>query len=294
MVAFATLGRRGLTAAPVTGPAAGNGVVTSDARGQVAAQPGKGNAIDTSPVGGRVIVTPPSQLGQQARTPAYQNGRLIARDRHILSRRGRTGTSGAYQEPFSGIPNPEADGPAQPAYEMLNRTVSWQIGTDATAFLDNDAFHATTMAGDRRYPLGNQGSNPWERINGGTPGLFRPYGARGYVEGPDPTVYAQPGGPYRPGTLVGQGQPGDGPQIVYGGLPHGLHSPTLPATKQSQARYQNTQQMQPGRMSRPANSKIAGQSYSQTVVHQDGSGGGQMPREYGGRVAGITERFVSR
>lgn len=294
MVAIATLGRRGLPAGPVTAPAAGNAVVTSDARGQAAAQPGQGDGINASPVGGRVVVTPASQLGRFARTPAYENGKLIARDRHVLTRRGRTTTSGAYQEPYSGVPNPEADGPPKPAYQMLNRTLSWQIGTDGTRGLDNDAFHAATTAGNRAFPLGNQGSNPWERISGGTPGLYRPYGARGVVEGPAPATYALAGGPYLPGTLVSPGAPGDGPQIVYGGLPHGLHSPTLPATKQTQARYAANVQMKNGRQDRPANSKIAGQSYSQTVVNQDGTGGGRLPRLYPGRQAGVTQRFVAR
>src|SRR5581483_11455853 len=225
MVSLPTLGRRGLPAAPTTGPAAGNSRTTSDVRGARAAMPGHGDGIDRSPVGGRDIVTPPSQLQLQLRTGAqYQHGKLIVRDRHIIERTGTTKTSNAFPNPWGGVPNPEADGPPRPQPEMLNRSLSWQIGTDGTRNLDNTAYHAATGAGARRFPLGNQGSSPWERKNGGTPGLYRPYGSRGHVEGPEPRVTAQPGGPYPVHMLLDPGAPQDGPQMVFGGYPHGLHS----------------------------------------------------------------------
>lgn len=226
--------------------------------------------------------------GSHARTPRYQNDRLVASDRHIIEYRGKTYTSGKHPDPYPGIPNPEADGPPQPQWRMLNRTLSWQIGTDGTRNLDNDAFHATTTAGRRSFPLGNQGSNPWERVNGGTPGLYHPYGVRGHVIGPEPKVYADPGGPYAAGTLLDPGSPQDGPQLVFGGYPHGRHTKTVPPAKVTKARYRAVPQMKPGRQSRPSNSKIAGQSYSQTVVHQDGSGGGPLPTTDGGRSPGMT------
>lgn len=227
--------------------------------------------------------------GAHARTPGYQNDRLVVADRHVLASTGKTTTSGLHQEPFSGIPNPEADGPARREWMMVNRVISWEIGTDSTRNLDNNAFHASTTAGpNRRFPLGNQGSNPQERINGGTPGLYHPYGARGRVMGPEPRVYAQPGGPYPAGTLLDPGTPQDGPQVVFGGYPHGLHTKTVPPAKVTQARYKTTPQMKPGRQDRPANSRIAGQSYSQTVVHQDGFGGGPLPTTAGGRQPGMS------
>lgn len=280
------LGRGGLPAGPVTGRAAGNSAVTSDARGEPAARPGAGNGEPTSPIGGIEIITPPSQLGNVTYARPFQHGRLIVRDRHVIMRRGKTMTSPAEQEPFGGTPNPEADGPPKPAYEMVNRTESFQVGTDGTANLDNTAPHAATSAGRRRFPLSNQGSTPFEPVYGGTPGLYRPYGARGFVEGPTPTVYAEPGGPYKGKVLLQQGSPEDGPQLVYGGDPHGLHSPTVEATKLTRGRYKAVPQQTPGRQQRPANSKIAGQSYSQTVVPQSGIGGGPLPRMAPGRKPG--------
>lgn len=295
MVAFSTLGRLGLAQGQETARAAGNSVVTTDVRGQRAAQPGKGNAIDESPVGGQQLLTSPSTLNRSTYARPTQNNRLVFRDRHILTRRGRT-RSGREDVPTGGMPNPEKDGSPEPAYEQVNRTISWQCGTDFTTQLDNDAPHASTSAGGRRFPLGNQGSSPWERVDGGTPGLYRPYGARGYVMGPEPAQYALPGdgSGLRPGTLIAEGAQGDGPQLVFGGYPHGRHSPTVPATKVTKGRYDSTPQMVPGRQQRPAGSKIAGQSYSQTVVPQSGRGGGPLPEVAPSRQPGLNARWGRR
>ena len=293
MVSLPLHGRGRLHTGAPTARAAGNTSVTSDVRGHPAAQPGKGDAIRLSPFPSRIIPTSPDHLLLRSRTPAYQNNRLVLRDRHVLERRGYGTTSPARQQPASGRPNPQADGPPRPSYGMINRTLSWQIGTDGTRNLDNDAPHATTMAGDRVFPLGNQGSSPWERVHGGTPGLYRPYGARGRVLGPEPRVVAQPGGPYRAGVVLNPGSPQDGPQKVHGGLPHGLHSQTMPPLATTMDRRANTVQMRPGRQGRPSNSRIAGQSYSQTVVHQDGTGGGRLPTlQTLTRQPGQTERWL--
>lgn len=294
MVAIPTLGRRGLPEGKPTARASGNSVVTSDVRGAPAARPGNTDGLNTSPYGGVEKITPASQLGEITYARPFQHGRLIERDRHIIARRGTTVTSAAEQEPASGIPNPEADGPPRPAYTMVDRTVSWQIGTDSTRFLDNNAPHAATNAGRRRFPLGNQGSSPYEPVYGGTPGLYRPYGARGFVIGPAPAVVSLPGGPNKPNVLLEAGSPEDGPQSVYGGAPHGLHSPTVEPTKVTRGRYASTKQQTPPRQNRPANSKIAGQSYSQTVVPQDGVGGGPLPRLPAEHQAGVNRRFLGR
>lgn len=294
MVALPTLGRRRLPAGVPTGLAQGNSVVTSDARGAPAARPGNTDGLQVSPwPAGPTPITPPSLLAAVVSTPVTQNNRLVARDRHIVSRRGRV-TSGAEPSTTGGTPNPEADGPARPGYEMVDRTISWQVGTDATAMLDNTAMHASTTAGGRRFPLGNQGSSPWEPVYGGTPGLWRPYGARGWVVGPAPKVVALPGGQYKTGTVLEAGSAEDGPQSVFGGYPHGLHSPTVEPLKVTAGRYRATKQQTPGRQQRPANSKIAGQSYSQTVVHQDGRGGGRLPTVAPVRQAGLNGRFLGR
>lgn len=279
MAAIPLLGRVGAPVAQPAGRRAGNAraTVARRAYGSVPTQ--------------RLVVTTPSGVGAAARTPAYANGRMIARDRHIVERTGTTKTSRARNALNPGRPNPEADGPARPAAEMVNRTISWQVGTDASKHLDNAEPHAATGAGGRRFPLGTQ-DGTIRRRNGGTPGLYRPYGARGVVLGPAPRMLAQPGGQYPVGVTLDNGSPQDGPQYVDSGAPHGLHSVTLPAAKVSRARYRATKQMRPGRQDRPANSRIAGQSYSQTVVPQSGKGGGPLPRVNGGRQPGLNARFT--
>lgn len=295
---LARVPRAGLPRAPVTGLAQGNSAVRSDARGQAAAQPGKGagdGIANASPYPEREIITPPTQLLRQARTAAYQNGRLIARDRHIAAYRGHT-TSSAAQSPTGGTPNPEKDGRPRPGYGMLNRTLSWQIGTDSTANLDNTAFHAATTAGDKAFPLGTQDGS-WSKTYGGTRGLyaFRRYGSRrGYGPGgPAMRVVALPGGPHRAGTVLAQGSPLDGPQRFWGGYPHGLATIVVEPAKVSQATIrQRFTQIRPPRVNRPLNSKIAGQSFDQVVVHLDGSQAVRLPRMKPSRQPGVNGRFV--
>jgi hypothetical protein len=265
--------------APVTAIAHGNTVVTSDPRGQVAAQPGQGAGYginNESPYPSRVVLTPHSldSAGMHARTAAFQHGRLIARDRHILAKQG-TVTSSANQQRTGGSPNPEADGPARPSWKMVNKSISFQNGTDSTRNLDNHDYHAVVMAGLRPFPLATQGTE-WSVRNGGTPFLanYRPYGTRGGFDNnaPLPTVRAEPGGPFRPRTLLQQGDPGDGPQKIYGGLPWGLHSPTLPGKEQTQTLIRSRiHQVKPVWNIRPLNSKSAGQSWSQSMVSLSGS-----------------------
>ncbi|MHB1595397.1 MAG: hypothetical protein ACYCO9_16440 [Streptosporangiaceae bacterium] len=282
--------------APVTGPADGNAVVTSDARGQVAAQPGKGageGIANASPYPQRQIISPRDITGSVARTPAFQNGRLIARDRHIAEYRGKT-TSGSEHVPTGGTPNPEADGPPRPSWRMLNRTLSWQIGTDATRFLDNTAFHAKTTAGGRPYPLGQQDGSV-QRVYGGTPGLanYRPYGSRKPITGgPAPKVVALPGGPYKAGTLLSAAGPGDGPQTVWGGYPHGLVTRVAEPSKLTGTVIRGRLgQVRTPYVSRPLNSRAAGQSMSQAAVHLDGRQAVRIPKLKPGRQPGVNGRF---
>jgi len=300
--------------APATGPAEGNWQVTSDARGQnPAAYPGAGmggpSLVDTgpenqSPYGGISsqqirpwVRTPPSLVNKQAYGGArYQHGRLIAYDRHVVASQGKTASS-ANQQATGGSPNPEKDGPPQTSHKMLNRVLSWQIGTHDTRGLDNGGFHATVaeIGTGKPQPLGTQGA-PRSKVYGGTPGLanFRPYGSRtGYQGGPTPTVYAQAGGPYRYGTLLQQGSPQDGPQQVYPGVPHGLHSATVQPVWITTANQKiRIQQVHAPYRTRPLNSKIAGQSYSQTVVHLDGSQAVQAQKLPASTRPGVMGRFL--
>lgn len=285
------------TAGTPTAAAQGNSVIRSDPRGEPAAQPGKGagdGIADQSPYGGRVIYDSPSRLLRRARTPGYQWGRLIARDRHIAQYRGTTKSSGNQQQ-TGGTPNPEADGPPVPANKMLNRTLSWQIGTDCTRNLDNTVAKPQTSAGANPFPLGTQG-DPYTRIYGGTPGLaqFRPYGSRtGIGPGaPDPKTRALPGGPYRAGTILSPGAPTDGPQKFPSGPPWGLHSATVEPLKWTGTTQKiRFSQVKPPKMNRPLNAKTAGQSYDQQVVHLDGSQAVKVPSAKTGRQPGTNARW---
>lgn len=173
------------------------------------------------------------------------NDRLTVKDRHAYWDTGyqRTGTTGYAP---AGSPNTYNDPMSQPPTAELrtvNRTVSYQKGTDTTRNADDLS---------RPYTwLGEQGSG-WTPIPGGVPGLYMPYGTRGGVPYPvvDPTG--------------GQG----GREQVWSGPPHGLHSLTYPDMGDTLDRYLQNVQMQPVRLDRPSNSPIAGQSFSQTVQYQ--------------------------
>lgn len=175
--------------------------------------------------------------------------KLTVKDRHAYWDTGyqRTGVTGFAP---AGIPNTYNDPLSQPPMAELrtiNRTYSYQKGTDTTRNQDDLS---------RPYTwLGEQGSG-WTPIPGGVPGLYMPYGSRGGVPYPivDPTN--------------GQG----GREQVWSGPPHGLHSLTFPDMGDTLDRYQQNVQMRPVRVDRPANSPQAGQSYSQTVQYQGATG----------------------
>lgn len=317
------LGRRarGLSG-PVTAAAAGNSQVTSDLRGggRPAAYPGadQGGRTQSQTFGGLVLSTP-DQLGEPraAYGGGWADGRLTLRERFIQVMRG-TSRQGA-QESHSGVPNPQADGPPLPEYLMDNRTESWQIGVDKTTMEDNAGPFAVTAtedqnaapsypvaamnvraAGRKAFPLGIQDGVPWStKLWGGTPGLTRAYGQRGTtaLTGPPAAQYALPGdgSGARVGTLLEPRPAGDGPQMIKGGPPHGLHTWGTQSKKWTAARQGAIPQQKPGRNDRPNNSKIAGQSYNQTVVPEGKTGSGRMPRLSGQTQAGVVQsRFLRR
>jgi hypothetical protein len=295
----AVRGRTNVNAAP-TAIAHGNSVVRSDPRGEPAARPGTGaghGIANHSPYPVAQVQTPHSldSAGMHARTAAFQHSRLIARDRHIISKRGRTSSS-ADEQRTGGSPNPEKDGPARPSHLMFNRSLSFQHGTDSTRNLDNNDYHAAVLAGGRKFPLATQGDE-WSRVYGGTRYLanYRPYGTRGgFGEGaPLPTVRAEPGGPYLPRTLLQEGDPADGPQKVYGGLPWGLHSPTLTAQQQTQPMIRSRfMQVKPVRQNRPQNSRVAGQSWSQSMVSLSGQQAVKLTTTPPSRQPGLNGRWL--
>jgi hypothetical protein len=188
------------------------------------------------------------------------NDKLTVKDRHAYWDTGnqKTGTD----EPSSGgkpnsYNNPKAQ-PPRPDLRLVNRTISYQLGTDTTRNQD-DLTRAYTW-------LGEQGSG-WSPVYGGVPGLYSPYGSRGGI-------------PYPIVSPAEQGTPGDGPHLVFAGPPHGLHSTTpWKGGAQIIARFMSIPQTRPVRQDRPANSPQAGQSYSQTVLPQ----GASRVRPRGGR-----------
>lgn len=156
---------------------------------------------------------------------------MIHRDRHGYFQAG-TERSGR----ISGMVDPPASGPAMPSFRAINVTWNWQAGTGA-AYADDLT---------RPYTWMGQQDGSWSQVYGGTPGFYR----------------AGPGGP--PVAT----QPTDGPQRLYGGPAHGLHTWSPPDYAQTLSRYNTVPQMVAARVDRLSNSVIGGQSYSQTTVQQ--------------------------
>jgi hypothetical protein len=181
------------------------------------------------------------------------NDKLTAKDRHAYWDSGHQ-KQGTDFSPASSPPNTYNNPLQEPPYPELrtiNRTISYQQGTDTSRNQDDLA---------RPYTwLGEQGSG-WAPVYGGVPGFYQPYGSRQGI--PLPLV-----------SPVAHDGPGDGPQKVWAGPPHGLHSQTYPDRGDTLNRYAVNPQMRPVRIDRPSNSPQAGQSYSQTVVAQ----GAQVP-----------------
>lgn len=238
----------------------------------------------------------------------WADGVLTVRDRHVMTRFGsvRNADGGG-----SSMPSADKDGnPVPPRYQMVDTTESWQLGTDNTANEDNPGPHNTVdvLGTGKRFPLGQQDGT--ETPVWGPPlSTWREYGARGPVgmHGPDPDVWDPNWVPRNPhtgtagaggrGRLVATGAPGMQPgdlRTVYGGVPHGLHSPTAPSTAWSKARNASIPQQMPPRVDRPASSKVAGQSMSQTYPPEGALASRAVPRTGGDRRPGLDDRFRGR
>ena len=174
--------------------------------------------------------------------------KLITRDRHVVLSRGTENTGR-----LSGNHDAMLDGPARPSLVAINRTINQQQGFAPRNFDDLNRGYNKTTTGEW---IGQQDGTP-QPIYGGTPGLWYPYGGYGGITGGPVSGIQSP-------APVGSMQ--DGPQKVKPGPPHGLHSATLPVGTQVNGRYMAIPQMVATSPSRPFNSKIAGQSYSQTVA----------------------------
>jgi len=167
------------------------------------------------------------------------------RDRHAYYDAG-TQRTGLQPSVPGNPPNYHSDGPARPDLRTVNRSVNPQIGSDNSLNQDDLS---------RPYTWLGQQDGTTSPVYGGVPGLVIPYGTRGGI-------------PYEIRSPVAEGAPTDGPAMVWSGPPHGLHSDSIQGGRQVVERYLQTPQMRPVRLDRPANSPIAGQSYSQTVPMQ--------------------------
>lgn len=213
----------------------------------------------------------PLQQGQESavRAPGnapvgYSNDRLTTYDRHGMMKVGYENSGRK-----SGYTDPPMDGPARPSLWLVQRSLSYQQGTDTTGATDDlTRDYTRNVAG---MYIGEQGTG-WGPVYGGTPGLHQAYGSYAGIAPKTPGYNPVTGETQGIMSSAPQGGPGDGPHSIWSGPPHGLHSPTLPVYSQTLGRYMAIPQMAAPRVDRPSNSPIAGQSYSQTVVPQGQAG----------------------
>jgi hypothetical protein len=318
--------RAGLGAERITGRAYGSAgypdlMVQSDVRtgegGGSATQPG-GNRDDggSSSFGGlrynpeQMPGAFPNDIGGSggAYGGGWADGVLTVRDRHIMTRYGSVRNPGG-----GGSSLPSADlsgGPVPPRYQMVNTTESWQLGTDNTANQDNHGEHyqapmISSGQGKAAFPLGTQ-DGTLALVMGPPLGEYRDYGVRGPagMHGPAPDIIDPnwiprrgAGGGGGRGRITEHGAPGMQPadrRTVYGGVPHGLHSPTAAPRRWTMSRQASIPQMQPPRVDRPLSSKAAGQSMSQGFPPEGSDASMPMPRVAAQRIAGLGARFVGR
>lgn len=278
MAIFPNLGQRGALprGVPVEG-AAGNATVTE---GPPRSSWWGRRGIETNPVAFSVPHAPNAvQAGGAHRL-------LQVRERHPYL---DMGTARKNDQPSnSGVPNPTASGPARPTLAVQTRNEAWQIGTDHAKHEDNTTAFPTveiragvladgrSVTGARVRALGTLGDT-YAAKNGGTPGLYRPYGARGVVVGPP------------------EGDSLDGPQKLRLGPPRGRHSPTIPDHMLARIKYHSGAPQQRGvRQNRPASSRIAGQAWSQFAARQGQDTPSPIPRMATARTPGLSGRWARR
>lgn len=265
---------RGVPGTPVQG-ASGNPDVATDATRTVVASPYGGRTgqrfLPQDGYPRPLQQMQESAVGAPGNAPVgYSNDRLTTLDRHGIMKVGYENSGRS-----SGNTDPPMDGPARPSLWLVQRSLSYQQGTDTTAATD-DMNRDYSRNAQGMY-IAEQGTG-WSRVYGGVPGLYQEYGSYSGVSPASPPVGADTSvGIHSP---IGEGKPGDGPHDVWSGPPHGLHSPTLPTYSQTLGRYMDIPQMARPRIDRPSQSPIAGQSYSQTVQSQGQSMG--TPVKVGG------------
>lgn len=265
----------------------------------------------TQPYGGGPMHNALPQFGRpRPLQPGYQetayrggfrlaNDKLIAYDRHPIMNQGyeRSGRD-------SGNTDPPSQGPARPAMRLIQRAINWQEGNPLATqdqlpgenrpYSMLPAGQPTTAQPGGKWTQGRRKLEPgaqfigeqgtgWLPVYGGVPGLWQPYGSyEGYTAGPVKGIQSP----------AEQGGPGDGPQKVFSGPPHGLHSQTYPDYASTLGRYLAIPQMALPRQDRPSNSTAAGQSYSQTVQLQGQTG--TVPQNVNTNSGVQANRLVTR
>lgn len=226
----------------------------------------------------------------------FANDKLEAYDRHGVLNTGTERGGGRR----SGETDPPMDGPPRPSLRIINRVINWQEG-NPLANQDHEPgenrgysmapsyapFEVSAHVGDygaakRAFESGpqyiaEQGTG-WSPVYGGVPGLWQPYGSyQGYTADSIKGIQS----PAAEGTVA------DGPQDVWSGLPHGLHSQTYPDYSTTLGRYLAIPQQLLPRQDRPSNSTTAGQAYNQLVQPQGQTGtvGVQEPPGSNGQTA---------
>ena len=183
------------------------------------------------------------------------NDKLTVKDRHAYWDTGnqKTGTDwgGCGRGPPEQRTTTQAENPPRPDLRLVNRTVSYQMGSDATRNQD-DLSRGYTW-------LGEQGSG-WAPVYGGVPGLYQLYGTRGGIPYPivSPAEQGAAGRRARAGVVAVR-------RTACTPRPRGR------AARRSSPATRVTPQTRPVRQDRPSNSPQAGQSYSQTVLPQGAS-----------------------
>ncbi len=258
----------------------GNPDVSTVPRWGPLASPYGGATGDQVPQFGRPRVLGVGQETSWRGGADFSNDKLITRDRHGIMKTGteRGGGRG------SGLTDPPMDGPPRPALAMVQRSINWQEGNplahedhlpgENRGYTSVPGQEPTDAApggqwtrGHRVYDrgsqfVGEQGTG-WSPVYGGVPGLWQPYGSyAGVTNGPVTGIQSP----------AAEGTPGDGPQKVWSGPPHGLHSKTYPDYMTTLGRYMAIPQMRSPRIDRPSNSTAGGQSYSEFVQPQGQTG----------------------
>jgi hypothetical protein len=228
-------------------------VIPANRRGYLAPPPGAGGQQGNA----RARVNPNIRPGESAGGPPPSFPQVTTRQR--APGRGPWADTGGAQDnviiqdrhPYvafeteitgrdSGLKDPIPDGPVRKVIRMLSRDWTMWQGSDATAFTDVP----------RDYSKWGFQDGTVTTIFGGQPGYFQPYGQRG-------------GSMTVPRNTSGAEQ-------IPASPPHGLHTSTVTSRKMTLRSYRMNPQQVPGRQDRLSNSRRAGQSYSQTTVHQGG------------------------